>query len=129
MVSDGKKTLEQLRQRSLNPCCNGIWSQTDEDGTYLKLVEGCLNPCCNGIWSQTARSAKSNVYSVTVLILVVMEYGLRHMGQTQRRGLSCVVVLILVVMEYGLRLETAMRGQQRLTCLNPCCNGIWSRTL
>ena len=36
---------------SLNPCCNGIWSQTLYDAQFEHLL--CLNPCCNGIWSQT----------------------------------------------------------------------------
>ena len=36
----------------------------------------CLNPCCNGIWSQTYIEVYSQEY-YEVLILVVMEYGLR----------------------------------------------------
>ncbi len=40
-----------------------------------------------------------------VLILVVMEYGLRHL-------MNFVEVTIFVIMS-----------------LNPCCNGIWSQTL
>ena len=37
----------------------------------------CLNPCCNGIWSQTASQSLNQIKKQTVLILVVMEYGLR----------------------------------------------------
>ena len=63
-------------------------------------------------------------YGHSVLILVVMEYGLRlelSLWECQK------AVLILVVMEYGLRLALlycvlVKRG------LNPCCNGIWSQT-
>ena len=36
----------------------------------------CLNPCCNGIWSQTL-FALFELMLTHVLILVVMEYGLR----------------------------------------------------
>ncbi len=37
-------------------------------------------------------------------------------------------VLILVVMEYGLRRSTQM-GNIACISLNPCCNGIWSQTI
>ena len=85
-----------------------------------------------------------------VLILVLMEYGLRaqhsliirspkgfslnpcfngiwsasphpsHPPKRHRR------VLILVLMEYGLRAMLRHRLEQRSPCLNPCFNGIWS---
>ena len=59
-----------------------------------------------------------------VLILVVMEYGLRP--HFSNRGRKVRTVLILVVMEYGLRL---LRNRYNVTPgLNPCCNGIWSQT-
>ena len=52
-----------------------------------------------------------------------MEYGLRLSGTSITTGAT---VLILVVMEYGLRhLMNAMTMNGRL---NPCCNGIWSQT-
>ena len=66
----------------------------------LNFIES-LNPCCNGIWSQTMY-AHSVMYlkHLKVLILVVMEYGLRLRSETR----DCTsTVLILVVMEYGLR--------------------------
>ena len=80
---------------SLNPCCNGIWSQTL---LVNAEIEFSLNPCCNGIWSQTY------IYYIAFIVLV----------------------LILVVMEYGLRrvCEQGCDGRS----LNPCCNGIWSQT-
>ncbi len=59
-----------------------------------------LNPCCNGIWSQTVLQVSKG--PVVVLILVVMEYGLR-LGHTKWYDFLCHMVLILVVMEYGLR--------------------------
>ena len=60
---------------------------------------GCLNPCCNGIWSQTYDEVDATLPDV--LILVVMEYGLRQCHVLHIMFL--VRVLILVVMEYGLR--------------------------
>ena len=50
MVSDFFDNLDEY-EGCLNPCCNGIWSQTVmlED----KGLQAGLNPCCNGIWSQT----------------------------------------------------------------------------
>ena len=62
----------------------------------------CLNPCFNGIWSATPfywllGSVKN------VLILVLMEYGLRR-NKATTDNIFAVNVLILVLMEYGLRL-------------------------
>ena len=65
-------------------------------------VKTGLNPCFNGIWSATVNIY--NLYLVTVvLILVLMEYGLR---QAEEVSLTPeLFVLILVLMEYGLRLS------------------------
>ncbi len=88
-------TITNLKR--LNPCCNGIWSQT-----AIVLYEdiSCLNPCCNGIWSQTEPEPIVEPVATPVLILVVMEYGLRRLSTISSGPL---LVLILVVMEYGLR--------------------------
>ena len=65
-----------------------------------KQIKG-LNPCFDGIWS--ASITRSNIRALLegVLILVLMEYGLRESQ------------------EY----ET---NETRVYCLNPCFNGIWS---
>ena len=62
-----------------------------------------LNPCFNGIWSATI-SKELSPHGDCVLILVLMEYGLRHevLDYFDRHYKT---VLILVLMEYGLRLE------------------------
>ena len=60
----------------LNPCFNGIWSASD-DGLNDSLFEGSLNPCFNGIWSASELEIVDEHYSF-VLILVLMEYGLRE---------------------------------------------------
>ncbi len=44
--------------------------------TLIADGEECLNPCFNGIWSATGMKG-SHVIGVEVLILVLMEYGLR----------------------------------------------------
>ena len=61
-----------------------------------------------------------------VLILVLMEYGLREANDILSRSWR-VNVLILVLMEYGLRVASVENiiGLKK-TCLNPCFNGIWS---
>ncbi len=73
------------------------------DANVQKLIRlrgtWCLNPCCNGIWSQTLTCRLSEV-GTKVLILVVMEYGLRPVRIMESK---VCFVLILVVMEYGLR--------------------------
>ena len=60
------------------------------------------NPCFNGIWSARASAGASYAPTEGVLILVLMEYGLRvyPVGSFCRRS---IYVLILVLMEYGLR--------------------------
>ena len=37
-------------------------------------------------------------------------------------------VLILVVMEDGLVLDVELSYSESKRCLNPCCDGRWSRT-
>ena len=66
---------------------------------YYRPYYRSLNPCCNGIWSQTLTCRLSEV-GTKVLILVVMEYGLRPVRIMESK---VCFVLILVVMEYGLR--------------------------
>ena len=46
-----QKWMDLRRIVRLNPCCNGIWSQTHIYYIFCSLIR--LNPCCNGIWSQT----------------------------------------------------------------------------
>ena len=65
----------------------------------IRILKG-LNPCCSGIWSET-KNAIIDIAQI-VLILVVVEYGLR---QVKKYIMSAfLTVLILVVVEYGLRL-------------------------
>ena len=43
------------------------------------LAIPCLNPCFNGIWSATDVFISSSMGLLGVLILVLMEYGLRQL--------------------------------------------------
>ena len=65
---------QQTITMGLNPCSNGIWSLT-LSGQLLPFFLCSLNPCSNGIWSLTPTLMYSGM-SITVLILVLMEYGL-----------------------------------------------------
>ncbi len=56
-----------------------------------------------------------------------MEYGLRPYVDLDET-LYYLSVLILVLMEYGLRLIPEESKEAILNCLNPCFNGIWSAT-
>ena len=83
-------------EKSLNPCCNGIYSmriETFDQVNYLHVLilvvmeytqwdnnadlsarrGRCLNPCCNGIYSMSI-VAQLRDNDDAVLILVVMEY-------------------------------------------------------
>ena len=53
-----------------------------------------------------------------------MEYGLR--GRSFPLLAGGIHVLILVLMEYGLREGGILLASRGDTCLNPCFNGIWS---
>ena len=66
------------------------------DAEPILLCGDCLNPCCRGIWSR--RVEGDTIVTDTVLILVVVEYGLG----ADRAGINSPMVLILVVVEYGL---------------------------
>ena len=85
----------------LNPCCNGRGSKTQFRLSML-LRTLSLNPCCNGRGSKTHRISVADVQESNVLILVVMEEGLR---------LSLVVVLLVLFVS-----------------LNPCRHGRGSKT-
>ena len=54
-----------------------------------------------------------------------MEDGLGHLTAKSRS--PHLTVLILVLMEYGLGYLFGSQGQRIDTSLNPCFNGIWSR--
>ena len=108
-----------------------------------------LNPCSNGIWSLTT-APKCFPGLLTVLILVLMEYGLwpspkfaTIAGQLRLNPCSNGIwsltvchhehelvhaVLILVLMEYGLWRTSQYLAAKAAWCLNPCSNGIWSLT-
>ena len=84
-----------------------------------------LNPCFNGIWSAREHEIELSAQRpYRVLILVLMEYGLRvsddyYIGTGEP-------VLILVLMEYGLRASEGASYAPIEGGLNPCFNGIWS---
>ena len=67
----------------------------------------CLNPCCSGRWSATRVILFKNRLKV-VLILVVVEDGLRHLQIATMYEDN--QVLILVVVEDGLRPEVRKLG-------------------
>ena len=60
-------------KRSLNPCCNGIYSMSEVEEQEQEVIMG-LNPGCNGIYSMSSRKTVGRVDVEQVLILVVMEY-------------------------------------------------------
>ena len=62
-----------------------------------------------------------------VLILILLEYGLRPSANV--RKITVALVLILILLEYGLRLSSVIAIAQKMQCLNPYSTGIWSATL
>ena len=67
----------------------------------LKVIQTwCLNPCFNGRWSASWLKMNKEIIMKKVLILVLMEDGLREFAE---------VTFKLPIL-----------------CLNPCFNGRWS---
>ena len=126
MVSDTTSAeVEIADDECLNPCSNGIWSLTGRQSCKW-MTSMCLNPCSNGIWSLTSNRRCCPPSQWTVLILVLMEYGLWQ-KRSERWELRATV-LILVLMEYGLWLDMLDSTEIKTSGLNPCSNGIWSLT-
>ncbi len=68
---------DEDRRDSLNPCFNGIWSASLRSLHLLIQNNLSLNPCFNGIWSASVPLLAGCFNRCFVLILVLMEYGLR----------------------------------------------------
>ena len=94
----------------LNPCCNGCWSPTMPVKEANPQEGQSLNPCCNGCWSPTNKRGVREEGRQPVLILVVMDVGLR-LNNSFSEAILCV--LILVVMDVGLRPETPILLAQK----------------
>ena len=112
----------------LNPCFNGIWSasETGEFGLEAQIWLG-LNPCFNGIWS--ARTPSLSRWSLWICLNPCFN-GIWSASTSSSIVLKGHLVLILVLMEYGLRAISLMRNQSPpFRCLNPCFNGIWSASI
>ena len=68
-----------------------------------------------------------SVLTIEVLILILLEYGLRLKWINVR--LNEEKVLILILLEYGLRLNVRQNeDSQKFAGLNPYSTGIWSAT-
>ena len=126
-------------------------SELSED-EYQETIAYCLNPCFSGGWSQSAAVAAEYKAKDGVLILVLVEDGLRGakalflsyslknvlilvLVEDGLRGLKNsktklgTVVLILVLVEDGLREASRCRSYRQNWCLNPCFSGGWSQSV
>ncbi len=135
-----ESTFSRTRQ-----CC-GLRDRPDGSDA---LPPTDINPCFNGIWSASGRRGAGCRLHLCVLILVLMEYGLRvgapmllwrgrygglnpcfngiwSASKSYVQDNNIMSVLILVLMEYGLRGWGLMPSKKWTNSLNPCFNGIWS---
>ena len=62
----------------LNPYSIGIWSAT-KTIKFTVSTERRLNPYSIGIWSATLKLHEFSHRKSRVLILILLEYGLRHL--------------------------------------------------
>ena len=60
-----------------------------------------LNPYSIGIWSATGNEHLLGTTNKPVLILILLEYGLRRQNEDSAK--FAAYVLILILLEYGLR--------------------------
>ena len=101
MVCDLDVVEEALLIECLNPYSTGIWSATRKL-RLQKAIKKRLNPYSTGIWSATGQRSSERRLGKIVLILILLEYGLRPL-----------IINLL----------------KRITmCLNPYSTGIWSAT-
>ena len=121
-----KSTTKQTITWSLNPCSCGGWSQRIHFFNILVLILKSLNPCSCGGWSQRNRAMCPGNLTTNVLILVLVEDGLRVVEI--RVKYSDEYVLILVLVEDGLREDWGFLDKDAEYCLNPCSCGGWSQS-
>ena len=76
-LRDGQNKRLWQKLMSLNPCFNGRWSASTTINGTTKASPLGLNPCFNGRWSARLYSFQYSVQMTFVLILVLMEDGLR----------------------------------------------------
>ena len=77
--------------------------------------------------SKNVKTGASSWNVMTVLILVLMEYAL-EVTCNEDMDYTISDVLILVLMEYALEASNLHRKRESHLCLNPCFNGICSRS-
>ena len=77
MVCDIENILDGMFLSSLNPYSIGIWSATFAKKAFAKYLQNGLNPYSIGIWSATAYFYGNREDLEKVLILILLEYGLR----------------------------------------------------
>ena len=109
----------------LNPCFNGICSASFDKKLSNSII-GSLNPCFNGIWSAREYRPAALELFLIVLILVLMEYGLRVGGQTAVRGTVLDRLNPCFNGIWSARSLSETKGNNNKQSLNPCFNGIWS---
>ena len=129
-MEDGLRAMNNIElldnpSEGLNPCCYGRWSQRLLSSLAKNMLKLSLNPCCYGRWSQSPAEPEVLEKFREVLILVVMEDGLREFWLLHEEGQGGV--LILVVMEDGLRVLVLLNKWMLFLSLNPCCYGRWSQ--
>ena len=79
------KTSLKQGNESLNPCCNGRCTRTEQIVDITKAYNGSLNPCCNGRCTRTTARIVTRVRDSIVLILVVMEDALALCNKKKKK--------------------------------------------
>ncbi len=95
---------------SLNPCFSGRWSASIRENRGFLFIPSCLNPCFSGRWSASTCTKKCWRCLSNVLILVLVEDGLREKALLTLQVFYTVLILVLV--EDGLRDNTKICNQK-----------------
>ena len=110
---------------SLNPCFSGIWSVSGELNGMVKIQRPGLNPCFSGIWS--VRRRQIDTATRWQMRLNPCFSGIWSVSRRWWPGTSRLyTVLILVLVEYGLWGISRITVDIPTAGLNPCFSGIWS---
>ena len=118
------KSFSEAEAR-LNPCFNGRWSPRSTKG-HNWWVGDCLNPCFNGRWSPSRKEKNYELLKIKVLILVLMEDGLR----VQLDELIPAFLIVRLNPCFNGRWSPSLPKRRQYSNfvlgLNPCFNGRWS---
>ena len=97
-------------------------------GSLIGNSRESLNPCCCGRWSQSRKTSGLYTYLGIVLILVVVEDGLRDLDKAVEMMWFHHSLNPCCCGRWSQSLERITERYSLRVGLNPCCCGRWSQS-